>query len=146
MHCDIQFSRGEIMTFNPPIVSALTCGVLIIMQMAFLLTVALARQSNRQSLGDGGHPSLLNAMRRHGNLAENAAIFIAGFALLEILGASRISVEIFCGLFVLVRISHAIGLSMKSTVNRFRFIGAAGTAFIGFALGVRLIIASLYLL
>ena len=131
------------MTFNPPIISALTCGILIIMQMVFMLAVASARRSNRQSLGDGGHPSLLNAIRRHGNFAENAAIFVAGFALLEMLGASRISMEIFCGLFVLVRICHAIGLSMKRTVNPFRFAGAVGTGFIGFALGICLLSAGL---
>lgn len=131
------------MTFNPPIISALTCGILIVMQMALMVAVAMARRSSRQSLGDGGHPVLLNAIRRHGNFAENAAIFIAGFALLEMTGAGRTTVAVLCTLFVLARISHAIGLSTKRTVNAFRFLGAVGTAFVGLALGVGLIIASL---
>jgi uncharacterized membrane protein YecN with MAPEG domain len=78
------------MPFTPPIVSALAAGILIIMQMALMTAVILSRRRNQQSLGDGGHKSLLRAIRRHGNFAENAAVFIAGFALLEVLGGDRV--------------------------------------------------------
>jgi uncharacterized protein len=125
--------------FTPPIVSALTAGVLIILQMALMLSVALARQNNRQSLGDGGSSELLRAIRRHGNLAENAGIFIAGFTLLELMGAGRLRLEILCGAFVLGRISHVIGLSIKRTVNPYRFGGVVVTVAVGLALGAWLI-------
>ena len=82
------------MPFTPPVVSALTAGVLIVMQMALMLTVIRARRRNRQSLGDGGNPDMLLAIRRHGNSAENAALFIAGFALLELRDGNPPALEI----------------------------------------------------
>lgn len=126
-------------TLAIPAVSALTAGILIVMQMLLLLTVVLSRRSNRQSLGDGGNANMLRAIRRHGNLAENAAIFVVCAALFEMLGGSRGIVEILCAAFVLGRLSHAIGLSFGRTVNIFRFVGATTTVIVGIALGVKLI-------
>jgi hypothetical protein len=108
-----------------------------------MTTVVRARRRNRQSLGDGGHHDLLLAVRRHGNFAENAALFLAGFTLLELAGGGRIGLAVLCAAFVLGRISHAIGLSMPKTVNRFRVGGVALTAFVGLTLGVRLLLLAL---
>jgi uncharacterized protein len=127
------------MPLTPPLISALTAGILIVMQMVLALAVALARRRNRQSLGDGGNKDVLQATRRHGNLAENAALFIAGFTLFELLGGNRIQLEILCAIFVLARISHAIGLSMPNTVNPFRIIGITATIAVGIALGLALV-------
>jgi hypothetical protein len=126
-------------TLAIPAVSALTAGVLIVLQMFLLLTVVFARRRNRQSLGDGGNDNMLRAIRRHGNLAENAAIFVVCAALLEMLGESRMVVEILCAAFVLGRLSHAIGLSFGRSVNIFRFVGATVTVIVGIAVGVLLI-------
>jgi uncharacterized membrane protein YecN with MAPEG domain len=122
-----------------PVISAFTAGILIILQILLLAAVALARRRNRQSLGDGDNPDLRRAIRRHGNLAENAALFIAGFALLEMLGAPPATLEILCALFVLGRISHAVGLSLQNTVNPLRVGGVVLTVGVGLTLGVRLI-------
>jgi hypothetical protein len=127
------------MTFTPPVVTALTAGILIIMQMGLLFAVVRARRRGRQSLGDGGNAGLLMAIRRHGNLAENAALFVAGFALLEISGGNRVWLAVMCAAFVLARISHAIGLSMRNTVNPFRIFGTAATVIVGMVLGVSLL-------
>jgi uncharacterized membrane protein YecN with MAPEG domain len=112
-------------------------------QMALMLTVVLSRRRNRQSIGDGGHPKLLAAIRRHGNFAENAAIFVAGFTLLEILGGSRNTIMTMCTAFVVGRISHIIGLSMANTLNPFRIAGVAITASVGLTLGSGLVRAAL---
>ncbi len=133
------------MIFTPPVVSGIACAILIIMQMALMLTVVLSRRQNKQSLGDGDNSGLQRAIRRHGNLAENAAIFCVGSALLEMLGGSRTTVEVLSAIFILGRISHAIGLSMPATVNRFRIFGVGATTLVGIALGVRLVVASLAL-
>ena len=122
-----------------PVVSALTAGVLVILQMVLMVGVVFARRNSRQSLGDGGNSELLRAVRRHGNLAENAGILLAGFTLLELLGAGRLRLEFLCGAFVLGRISHVIGLSIKRTVNPLRVGGVVVTAAVGLALGVWLI-------
>jgi uncharacterized membrane protein YecN with MAPEG domain len=130
------------MPLTPPIISAFTAGILIIMQMALLIGVIAARRRNRQSLGDGGHKELLAAIRRHGNLAENAPIFVAGFTLFELLGGDKITLAVLCAAFILGRISHIIGLSMKNTVNRFRVAGTTATVIVGVALGIRLVLVA----
>jgi len=130
------------MTFAPPLISAGTAGILIIMQTALMMTVVAARRRNRQSIGDGGHHDLLLAIRRHGNFAENAAIFLAGFTLLELTGGGRIGLAVLCAAFVLGRISHAVGLSMTKTVNPFRAAGVVLTAVVGLALAARLLLAA----
>jgi hypothetical protein len=78
-------------------------------------------------------------VRRHGNLAENAAIFIASVSLLELLGGGRLWVEILCGVFLLARLLHAFGLSQQNPTNIFRIAGVILTAVAGLAVGVRLI-------
>jgi uncharacterized membrane protein YecN with MAPEG domain len=58
--------------------------------------------------------------------------------LLELSGGGRTELAIMCAAFVLGRISHAIGLSMEKTINRFRVGGVVVTAGVGLALGARL--------
>ena len=127
------------MPFTPPLISTLTAGILIVMQMLLAVGVVLARRRIRQSVGDGGNKEMLLAIRRHGNLAENAALFIAGFTLMELFGGNRLELEILCAVFVLARISHAIGLSMDRTVNPFRIVGITGTIVVGMVLGTGLV-------
>ena len=122
-----------------PVVSAITAGVLIVGQMGLMLTVAGARFRGRQSLGDGDDPKLLQLIRRHGNYAENAAIFVASLALLEMMGAVRPFVIGLAALFIAGRLLHAIGLSMPRTSNLWRIVGVIATATAGFAVGVRLV-------
>jgi uncharacterized protein len=128
------------MNFAPPIVTAFTAGLIIVMQMALALGVIRARGRARQSIGDGGDQELLLAIRRHGNFAENAAIFVACFTLLEIMGGGGLWLMMLCAGFVLGRISHIVGLSMKQTVNPFRLSGIVLTIAVGVALGVRLVL------
>lgn len=123
----------------PPVVSAITAGVLIVAQMALLFTVVATRRRVRQSLGEAGDPTLTRAVRRHGNFAENAAIFVTCLALLEMLGALRIFVAAMAALFVLGRILHAVGLSQTRTVNLWRVTGVFATVGAGVIVGVRLI-------
>jgi uncharacterized protein len=126
-----------------PFVSVATAGVLLLIQMLLTATVVMARRSNKQSLGDGGNADVLRAMRRHGNFAENAAIFVAALTLFELSGAHRTTVEMFAAIFVVGRISHAIALTMKNTVNIFRIAGIAATIGVGLVLGVRLLMIAL---
>jgi uncharacterized membrane protein YecN with MAPEG domain len=123
-----------------PVVSALTAGVLIIGQIGPLLIVVLMRRGLRQALGDGGQPIMLRAIRRHGNFAENAAIFLVALTLLEMFGAARWVVAWPAIVFVLGRISHAIGLSQTNTINIWRIAGIVGTVGPAVTVGVRLVL------
>lgn len=121
------------MTF--PFLSAATAGVILILQMILAATVSGARGSNDVSIGDGGKEAMLRPMRRHGNLAENGGIFIACLILLELARPGSLLLVGLCSAFVLVRLFHAIGLSMVNTNNIFRLIGGAGTYLLGLILG-----------
>jgi hypothetical protein len=125
---------------NLPVISAITAGILVIGQMALLFAVVGVRRSIRQSLGDGGDQRLLRATRRHGNYAENAAIFVIGLALLEMMGADRLFVIGLVAVFIAGRIAHAIGLSMERTVNPWRVAGVLATIAVGVGMGVRLVL------
>ncbi len=133
-------------SLSAPLVSAATAGVLIIIQMALVLTVALVRRRDKQSLGDGGNADLLRATRRHGNFAENAAIFVIALALFEMISAERRTAEIYAGIFILGRLAHAVGLSMENTSNLPRVLGIVATVGVCVVLGVRLVMLGLPLL
>jgi uncharacterized membrane protein YecN with MAPEG domain len=77
-------------TVEPPVISAFTAGILIVLQTAMLFAAINQRRQHGPSLGEGYDPDVIRAVRRHGNLAENAAIFIACVALLEMLGGGRL--------------------------------------------------------
>jgi hypothetical protein len=124
----------------PPVISAFTAGILILLQTALVFAAVNQRRLHGPSLGESTDPNVTRAIRRHGNLAENAAIFIACIALLEMLGGGRLWVELLCGAFVLARLLHALGLSLRNTVNPFRVAGVVLTVAVGLGLGVRLVL------
>jgi uncharacterized membrane protein YecN with MAPEG domain len=126
-----------------PVVSAITAGVLIIGQMGLLLVVVIRRRGLRQALGDGGQPDMERAIRRHGNYAENAAIFVVALTLLEMFGAARWIVAWPAIIFVLGRISHAIGLSQTNTINFWRIAGVIATVGPAVTVGVRLVLLAI---
>jgi uncharacterized membrane protein YecN with MAPEG domain len=123
----------------PPLVTMLAAGTLILLQMVLMLLVVIARRRARVSLGAGADEGLLRAIRRHGNLAENAPIFLLAFALLEMIGTERARLATLAIIFVVARLTHIVGLSLKRSANPVRVAGVAGTAYVGFALGWRLV-------
>jgi uncharacterized membrane protein YecN with MAPEG domain len=130
------------MTVIPPVISAFTAGILILLQSALVFAAANQRRLHGPSVGESTDVNVTRAVRRHGNLAENAAIFIACIALLEMLGGGRVWVEVLCAAFVAARLLHAFGLSLKNTTNAFRVVGIILTVFVGLTLGVRLVLVA----
>ena len=114
-----------------PVTTALVAGVLGILQYVLMLAVGTIRGQRKLSFGDGGDEAFLKKIRRHGNLAENAALFIVLLALLELSGQYPTLVLVFGGLFVFARLSHAIALSGTWSEMPFRPIGALGTIIAG---------------
>ncbi len=110
-----------------PVTTAFVAVFLGVLQYALMLTVGLARGPAGVSLGDGGNDELLRKIRRHGNLAENAAIFLILLGLLEMAGGSATVVTWIGGVFLVARVSHAIALSTSGSGMPFRPIGALGT-------------------
>lgn len=115
------------MTEAMPIISALTVAAIVILQLSLMMMVGFKRLEHNQGLGDGDHPDLFQAIRRHGNLAENSGLFCVSLALTEIAGGATTALMILGFGFVIVRISHAVGLSLGDTPNIPRAVGAFGT-------------------
>jgi len=110
-----------------PVTTAYVAVFLGFLQYVLMLTVGLARGPAGVSLGDGGNEALQRKIRRHGNLAENAPIFLILLGLLEMTGGSSMVVTWIGAVFLVARISHAIALSTSGSGMPFRPIGALGT-------------------
>ena len=63
------------MVLVPPVISAFTAGILILLQTALVFAAVNQRRLHGPALGESPDPNVTRAVRRHGNLAENAAIF-----------------------------------------------------------------------
>ena len=129
---------------TPPIIAAVTGAVLIILQAILMATVGAHRAKSGINLGTGEDPALERKIRRHGNLAENAALFVVVLALAEMTVVPDNVVRIFAIVFIVARIFHAIGISNQAGAQggeggKFfvaaRVIGATGTLLPFLALG-----------
>ncbi len=112
-----------------PYITAATAVFVAVFQMLLLLYVARGRGRYKTGLGDGGSPQLLKRIRIHGNLAENAPLFLILLALVETSGHWPTLVPWFAVAFVVLRLFHAIGLMISSGASPFRFVGVIGTVF-----------------
>ncbi len=110
-----------------PAITAATAVILAVLQMWLMLYTARGRGKYQAGLGDGGNPALLQRIRMHGNLAENAPLFLILLMLTEWTGQWGAVVPWIALGFVLVRLSHAIGLAISAGVTPFRFAGVVGT-------------------
>lgn len=118
-----------------PYVSTATTGILLVIQMLLGFATSGARGQAGVWIGTGGNAALERAARRHGNFAENAALFAAGFTLLELSGRWQMLLFVACPLFIVLRLFHIAGLSREKTDNPLRLIGGAGTYLLGLVLG-----------
>lgn len=85
------------------------------------------RGSTGISIGDGGNPELLLAMRRQANFVEYVPYLMTMFAALELNGAGAAWLHgLGIALFV-ARVCHAVGLKADSIQSPLRGIGAGGT-------------------
>ncbi|MDY0748452.1 MAPEG family protein [Paucibacter sp. R3-3] len=117
-----------------PYITALTTALVLLLQIVLAFAVSGGRGKLGTWIGDGGHASLQRATRRHANLAENAGLFMVGFALLELSRFSPRLLVVLCAAFVVARLLHAAGLSRENTGNLLRIAGGVGTYLIGFVL------------
>lgn len=129
-------------------VAAQTAGVLLILQIGLMLSAGLHRLRAGVPLGLSGDRHLERKVRRHGNLAENAALFVIALALLEGLQPHSIWVAGSAIAFVIARLSHAAAFSSlvgshgaegSAVFVALRAIGAFGTALSGLSVAVGLL-------
>jgi uncharacterized membrane protein YecN with MAPEG domain len=132
-------SKGKKNTMVYPVITALTAGIIINIQMLLMMLTGKSRYKYKQGLGEGNHPELLARIRSHGNLAENAAIVLVVLGFLEMSGVSSLYIGIAAGLFIFGRLLHPIGLFKTSGSSLPRAIGVTFTAAIGMIGGIALV-------
>ena len=128
-----------------PQTAAMVGAFLLILQQFLMMNTGSHRAKTAIGVGHGGDLDLERKSRRHGNLAENAAIFIIVLALTELLTGSSPVISAFAAAFVFARICHAIGFMSTSGSHAkregpkffvlFRMAGATFTGLTGLGLG-----------
>ena len=121
-----------------PYLTAATAIALAVLQMFLMLYTARGRGKYKAGLGDGGSDPLLRRIRMHGNLAENAPIFLILLGLTEMTGQWAAWVPWLALAFAIVRLSHLTGLAISAGPTPFRFVGVVGTVAIDICLCVLL--------
>lgn len=132
-----------------PIVAAFVGASLIIAQQIFMMITGTHRGKVSIGVGVGDDKELERKMRRHGNLAENAAIFIVVLGFAEMLTGGGAVTTIIGAVFLGSRTSHAVAFSSiagshgKENASRMfvlcRIFGALGTGLSGIFLGLYLL-------
>jgi uncharacterized protein len=123
-----------------PIVTALYAGLLGILAVAIAFPAGMLRGKLNISVGDGGNPALLLAMRRHANFAEWVPLALILIALLELNGVSTRAIHSLGAALVMARLLHAIGLKSDTMQSVGRGLGAMATALITVTASVWLLV------
>ena len=110
-----------------PVIAAATASILALLQTFLVFLVGFARLKHNIGIGDGGNENLARKIRVHGNLTENAPLFLILLTILELSGINNIVVIAYGAVFILARISHAYALSHTVKPVPLRFLGAFGT-------------------
>lgn len=113
-----------------PTVTLFYAGILGLISIALAFRPGTMRGKVGVSVGDGGNPELLLAMRRHANFTEFVPMAVILLALLELNGLSLLAIHIFGGVLVAARILHATGLKLDDMSTPGRALGAGGTALV----------------
>jgi uncharacterized membrane protein YecN with MAPEG domain len=133
----IQCRRIEGETAGMP-VFFVCAGLLGLLAVALSLQVGRLRGQKRISLGDGGDPEMVAAIRAHGNFMEFTPLLL----LLIYLGGDSNGFRVTAILSVLLlvaRVLHAGG--MLDMIPKGRFLGAVGTMLVLLAASVLLVFA-----
>lgn len=128
-----------------PHTAATVGAILIILQQILMMNTGSHRAKSQIGVGFADDRHLERKIRRHGNLAENAAIFIIVLSLAEMLSGGAPIIITFGAVFLLARLSHAFaftslsGSHEKTKGGRIfllcRMLGALTTGLVGITLG-----------
>ena len=110
--------------------TALYAGILAIIAVYLGSIPGRMRGRMKISVGDGGYPDMVLAMRRHANFVEWVPLAIILIGLLEFNGAPKLAIHGFGVALVAFRICHAVGLQKENINVPTRIIGAGGTALV----------------
>ncbi len=113
-----------------PVTTALYAGILGLMAIVLGFLPGSIRGRTKISIGDGGDPELLLAMRRHGNFVEWVPLTLILIGLLELGGVAVLAIHVLGASLVVFRISHAVSLQADTIEGVGRLIGAGGSTLV----------------
>lgn len=114
----------------PVPITALYLALFAILSGLLAFPAGRLRGSTGISIGDGGNPDLLLAMRRHANFVEYVPLLLVMFVVLELNGASATVLHGLGASLFIARICHAVGLKKDTVQSALRGVGAGGTLLI----------------
>ena len=119
-------------------ITAPYAAILTLILVTLTQLVIFARQKAKVGLGDGGNPTVLQAMRRQANFVENVPLTLLLMALAEA-GGSGATILNLCGAaLVVARLIHPFGISADKQVHPARIIGSVATTAVQLVLIVAL--------
>jgi len=112
---------------GPMVVTPLYAALLAIWLVVLGLRVTHYRRQARVSLGDGGNPALLRAIRGQANFAEYVPVALILLLILELSRFSLYLVHALGILLIVARVLHGYALSFTAEFRFGRFWGAVLT-------------------
>jgi len=107
--------------------AALWAGLHLILLLVLGVLVTRQRRKHRVETGDGGVPSLAQAIRAFGNATEYVPAVLVGLGILALAGAPPLLIHPI-GLTLFVgRVLHGLGLSRSTGATWARAVGALAT-------------------
>ncbi len=104
-------------------IATLYVGLNIIILIGLTVQVIRQRRKHKCVIGDGGHPSLLLAIRAQGNAVEIMPMALIGLMALASVGSSAISIHVLGLMVTTGRAFHGYGLSNSSGTSFGRMAG-----------------------
>lgn len=108
-------------------ITLIAASLMTLWKMVLTINVGKYRIKSKTTLGDGGNPDLLRAIRAHGNFIEFTPMLLIILGLLEYSRANQTLLLALAIMIVVGRILHGLGLGypglFPKDVNRFRMIG-----------------------
>jgi uncharacterized protein len=103
--------------------AALYVGLNILILIALIFLVVAQRRKHKVVIGDGGHKSLILAIRAHANAVEVMPMALLGLIALAGAGSSAIIIHILGVMLTIGRGLHAYGLSNNEGTSFGRMAG-----------------------
>jgi len=108
-------------------VTSFFVAVFLVMALLLVVRTVSGRGKFKVSVGDGGNEQLTRLMRAHANFVETVPFVLIGLTLMELNGAPVWWLVALGSVFLVARVSHAIGMSYRYPSIPFRTVGMATT-------------------
>jgi uncharacterized membrane protein YecN with MAPEG domain len=120
-------------------VTGLYAALLALVAIALVAGVGATRGKTKISLGDGGDPKLIVAIRRHMNFVEGVPLALLLMALVELNGGSKALLHALGAILLVARLIHPFGLELQDMGKWQRIAGATATLLVTLAAAIVLL-------